>query len=341
MMLIDFENHFYDKSTIGAMETREGFPCYDPQAELIHWTKNISMPQKVILPKLLEIGADRIAMMDKLNIAMAVISTAQGVEDLDPGEAVELCRKTNDAVYRLTQEFPGRYLGSAILPVKDVQAAEDELVRCVQELGFVAWHTHSNYGNESAEAKKFLRLFKKAAQLNVYVYLHPGLPQSDAFAGYGFTFAGPGVGFTVDTMTTALKLISEGVFDEVPETKLLMGHLGEGIPFLLDRIDNRFHFIPNPNLKNQQKPSYYFKHNIMVTTSGNMSPEAFRCTRDVLGIDNILFGSDYPFEAAEDMVTFVEGLPLSVADRAKLYYKNAERLGIYLPGTCTATASAT
>jgi len=329
MKLIDFENHFYAPDTIEAMEARQGYPKYDPAADLIHWTRDISMPQRVLLPKLLDVGKNRLALMDELGIQSAVISTAQGVEDIAPVEGIELARKTNDVVYRMTQEYPRRYLGSAILPVRDVGAAVCELERCVRELGFVAWHTHSNYGDASPEGERFLPLFKKAAELGVYIYLHPALPLSDACAGYGFTFAGPGLGFTVDTMTTVLKLIVCGVFDEVPETRLLLGHLGEAIPFLLDRIDNRLNFLPNDRLKNREKPSYYFKNNIMVTTSGNMSPAAFRCTMDVLGIENILFGSDYPFEDAGDMVKFVEALQISETERGLLYYKNAERLGIY------------
>ena len=138
--------------------------------------------------------------------------------------------------------------------------------------------------------------------------------------------AGPGAGFTVDTMLTILKLIGNGVFDKVPETKMLVGHLGESIPFLMDRIDNRMNFLPNPALKNEREPSYYFKHNIQVTTSGNMSPEAFECTKKVFGIDNIMFGSDYAFEDPGEMVSYVTNLNLTQFERELLYYKNAEKL---------------
>jgi len=330
MKLIDFEHHFYDHSTIEAMERRKGYPHYDRQADVIHWNELIKMPQGPLLKRLLDIGDERVKMMDKLGISTAIISTAQGVEDLDPSESVELAKKTNNTIYELTKRYPGRFLGSAILPVRDVKAACNELERCVSELGFVCWHTHSNYGPDaSPEQEEYLPLFQKAAELGVFIYLHPTLPHFGGLGQYGFTLAGPGAGFTVDTMLAVLKLIVSGVFDKVPETRLLLGHLGEAIPFLLERIDNRINFLPNPSLKNRENPSYYFKNNIMVTTSGNMSKEAFKCTQDVLGIENILFGSDYPFESAEDIVNFVNSLPLTSEEREMLYYRNAEKLGIY------------
>ncbi|MGI6334370.1 MAG: amidohydrolase family protein [Saccharofermentanales bacterium] len=328
MKKIDFENHFYDISTIDGMAKREIFPKYDRERDVIHWNSKVEMPQGILLKKLLDIGEGRLQLMDAYKIDTAIISTAQGVEDLAPVESIDLCRKTNDAVYALTQEYPGRYLGSAILPVKDVKAAEAELERCIKELGFVCWHTHSNYAGAAPFEDRFRPLFRKAAELGVFVYLHPGFPESESLHDFGFTFGGPAAGFTVDTMLSILKMIVSGLFDELPTLKVILGHLGEAIPFLLDRIDNRMNFLPNPALKNQQKPSYYFHNNIMVSTSGNMSPAAFRCTQDVLGIQNIVFGSDYPFESLPDMVNFVDSLPISDEERAMVYSGNAARLGI-------------
>jgi predicted TIM-barrel fold metal-dependent hydrolase len=328
MRRIDFENHFYDISTINAMAARPSYPRYDPDSNAIHWNDRVSMPQGPLLGKLLDAGENRLQLMDDLKIDTAVISTSQGVEELDPAESIELCRRTNDAVGVLTRRYPGRFLGSAILPVKDVAAASAELERCVKELGFVCWHTHSNYSGASPHEDRFRPLFKKASDLGVFVYLHPGFPEDSSLSEFGFTFGGPGAGFTVDTQVAILKMIVSGLFDELPDLKVVLGHLGEAIPFLLDRIDNRMNFLPNPKLRNQQKPSFYFKNNIMVSTSGNMSRAAFRCTMDVLGIENIVFGSDYPFEDIREMVRFVDELPITDAERALVYGGNAARLGI-------------
>ena len=326
MNQIDLEHHFYDQSTIDAMAARKGYPNYDPEKDVINWFETLAMPQGKLLTNLLDVGDNRIAMMDKLGITTAVLSVSQGVEDVDPAEGIELARKSNDAAYALTQKYPGRFLGSAILPTKDVDAAIKELERCVKELGFVAWHTHSNLRGASLEEERFLPIFEKAAELGVYIYLHPNLPDLPQLYQYGFAFSGPGAGFTVDTMLTILKLIVKGVFDKVPETRLVLGHLGESIPFLMDRIDNRMNFLPNQPLYNKEKPSYYFKHNIQVTTSGNMSPEAFECTKKVFGIENIIFGSDYAFENPAEMVEYVTKLDLTQEEREMLYYKNAEKL---------------
>ena len=202
-------------------------------------------------------------------------------------------------------------------------AAERELERCVKEYGFVSWHTHSNYGNTAPDDPRYLPLFRKAAELGVYVYLHPQLPEGSRYAGYGFTFGGPGLGFTVDTVTTLLRMVVSGLFDEIPPPAGT-GTPGRGASLLLDRIENWIKFLPNPAIRCRRPLRYYFQHNIWVTTSGNMSPEAFRCTQDVLGMEHILFASDYPYESVEDMMAFADSL--NEADYARLYYQNAEAL---------------
>lgn len=329
MKRIDLENHFYDQSLIDALAAQATPPCYDPNADVIHWSDNVSMPQGKLLQILLEVGEGRLALMDKLGITQAVLSCSPGAEQLPVSQSIAACKATNTALYQLTQRYPDRYLGSAILPVSDIDAALEELERCVKEYGFVSWHTHSNYGDTAADDPRYRPLFKKAAELGVYVYLHPQMPQGARYEGYGFTFAGPGLGFTVDTTTTLMRMVVSGLFDEIPNLKVVLGHLGEGLPFLLDRIENRIKFLPNPSIKCSHDLGYYFQNNIWVTTSGNMSSQAFQCAKDVLGIDRILCGTDYPFEAADDMMAFLKGLPLSQEESEKLFFRNAETaLGI-------------
>ncbi|MCL1896289.1 MAG: amidohydrolase family protein [Clostridiales bacterium] len=326
MKLIDLENHFYDSATVEAMANRKGFPRFDKEEKVIRWTEKITMSFDILHDRLLDIGEGRLSTMDRVGISTAVISPSQSLEELDPRESIPLTTSNNDTAYELTQRYPGRFFGSAALPVKDVGAACKELERCVKELGFVCWHTHSNYTDANVSEERFIPIFEAAADLGVYVYLHPTLPDYAGLDDYGFTLAGPAAGFTVDTMITTLKLIASGLFDRVPKTKLVLGHFGEAIPFLLDRIDNRISFIPNPKLKNKRKPSDYFRDNIYVTTSGNMSPAAFRCTRDVLGIEKIIFGSDYPYDDIDAMTSFVKALDLTDEERDMLFFGNAEKL---------------
>jgi predicted TIM-barrel fold metal-dependent hydrolase len=322
------EHHFWDAATVEAMSEKKGtgFPYYDKSAAAIVWAEGVTMPFDALREKIMDTGGGRIAALDGVGISTAVLSASQALEELPSDESIPLAQKNNDTIYKMTQDCPGRYLGSASLPVKDVGAACKELTRCVKDLGFVAWHTHSNYVDEDASHERFIPIFETAAELGVYVYLHPTIPLGQGMEKYGFTFMGPAFGFTADTMQTCLKLVVSGLFDRVPQTRLVMGHFGEAIPFLLDRIDNRMNFVPNPMLKNKRKPSDYFRDNIYVTTSGNMSPAAFRCTRDVLGIEKIIFGSDYPYEAIGAMADFVKNLDVTDGERELLFHKNAERL---------------
>lgn len=328
MKRIDFENHFFDPSAIQAFAARDSYPIYREDENIIRWADGVDMPVAKLLPLLLDVAERRVQAMDEAGITTAMLSSAPGLEDLDAATSVEVCRQTNDAMAEAMYQYPGRFIGNAILPVMDLPAALAEMERCVKKLGFVGWLTHSNYGDSNLSESEYRPLIHKAAELGIFIYLHPQLPAQTTYHDYGFTFGGPALGFTVDTMTTILKLIVSGALDEDPGLTVLLGHFGEAMPFLLDRIDNRLGFIPNEKLKNKHAPSYYFKNNIMVTTSGNMSPAAFRCTKEVLGIDRILFGSDYPFENAAEMGRFVDELELSREDRDKLNWKNAEALGI-------------
>lgn len=326
MLKIDLENHFYDGSVIRALELRKKPPFYDRESDQIQWTDSVRMPQGILLERLLDVGENRIKLMDAEGIDKAVLSCSPGPEQLDIEESISVCKNTNDALAAVIKKYPDRFYGSAILPVHDVDAACKELERCVKELGFVAWHTHSNYGMDAPDQETYRPIFKKAADLGIYVYLHPQLPEGGRMEDFGFTFAGPGLGFTVDTVTTIMRMIVSGLFDEIPGLKVVLGHLGEGLPFLLDRIDNRISFLPNPNIKCRHDVSYYFKNNIWVTTSGNMSPEAFACAKKVLGMDHILFGSDYPYENVHDMMEFLKGIPLNVRENEQLYYDNANNI---------------
>jgi len=330
MKRIEFENHFYDACFYDSLKKRNSPPYYRKDTDIITWTNDLKVPQGRVTDLLLDIGEGRLKYMDELGIDLAVLSCSPGVEQLDAPDSIEVCRKTNNALFELTKRYPGRFLGSAILPVKDVAAACAELERCVKDLGFVGWQAHSNFGKDAApDDAAFRPVFKKAAELGVYVYLHPQLSEYSRLEGYGFPLAGSGLGFTLDCIITTTRMIFSGLFDELPGLTVILGHLGECFPFMLERMDNRIGMYKNPLLKNKHNPSYYFKNNILVTTSGNMSKAAFYCTRDILGIDRILFATDHPYENIYDMVAFVNEIPLTGQEREAVFYKNAaEKLNI-------------
>ncbi len=330
MKKIDLENHYLIPAAIDAFTARTKPPYFDPKTKFIVATEHSRNPIVIVYDKLLDIADLRIAQMDKYGIDTAVLSCSAGVEQLDEDVSIDICRRSNDAVYEAIQKYPGRFLGSAILPVANADAACKELERCVKELGFVSWHTHSNYGDTYPDNPRYREIFKKAADLNAYVYLHPNVSTMPQLEEFGFAITGATLGFTLDTVISICRLIFLGVFDEIPNLTAMLGHLGETLPFLLERMDNRYELLKmsgNKSLKNEFAPSHYFRTGrILVTTSGNMSKEAFQCTKDVLGIDHILFGSDYPYEPFGDITEFLDTVPLTAIERDKLFFKNAEKL---------------
>ncbi len=329
MKKIDLEQHFYDTCILDVLEKRKVPPCYDTKTQVFEFTQFDKISAAAVMPLLLDIAESRLKQMDQLGIDMAVLSCSPGPEQFDIQESIDACSKVNDALGAIIKKYPGRFFGSATLPVKDPEAACKELERCVKQYGFVSWHTHSNYLDSFPDDSTYRPIFKKASDLGVYVYLHPTYPNTSRLAGFGPTFSGAGLGYTIDTMITLCRLIVSGIFDEMPNLKICTGHLGEALPFLLERIDNRLKFVITPLIVMKKSMKYYFKNNVFITTSGNMSMEAFQCAKNVLGIDNIMYGSDYPYEPFNDMIEFLASIPMTEEEREKLYYKNAiNKLGI-------------
>ena len=330
MKKIDLENHFYNQFSVDVLQGREGkgYPYWDAKTNAVWFMEQVSMDHTVLGPKLCDFAEKRIPEMEKLEIEKAVISLAPGIDILPAGESVEACRKANDALYELTQRYP-QLIGSAILPVFDAKAAVVELDRCVNDLGFKMWQAHSNIAGHHHDEEQFRPIWKKLEELGIFVYLHPNYnPLNDMFNDYGYPMAGPGLGFTADTSGAIIRIMLSGMLDEMPNLQIVLGHFGEALPFLMERLDNRMAMLPEPKQLNEQKPSYYFGHNIKVTTSGNTSIPAFACTRAAIGMDNILLGTDHPFESMTECIEYLEKCPMSVEDRKRLYYKNAEKLGL-------------
>ena len=329
MRIIDLEHHFYTQHFLDAASGRQDPPSYDPETKAVCYTKGIWMPlgKGPLLDALLDLSEKRIALMDAAGIDTAVLECSPGAEEIPGEEGIRLCRDINQTVFELTQIYPGRFLGAAVLPVFEPEAAVKELEHCVRDYGFVIWHTHSNYGNAWPDDEAFRPILKKAAELGTPVYIHPSMPDNPRINSLGVVMSAAGLGFTLDTMTTISAFMSRGVLDEIPGLKLICGHFGEALPFLMERMDSFLGFIGvEPLRTNQQVPSYYFRNNIWVTTSGNYLKEAFTLTKNVLGIDHILVGTDHPYGPMKKETDFLAGLDLTDEEREKLYYKNAESL---------------
>lgn len=337
---IDFEAHFVTASYVRAMEENPGYPRYllDEQTgnRQLRYTEDVGEPLgDALLDRLLDVGEQRLAQMDAAGIDVQVLSlTSPGIEQFEPAKGTALATRINDELASVIERHPDRYLGFAALAPHDPRAAAAELERAVKQLGFKGWKTHSNYGGTYLDDERYLPILEKAAELDVPIYLHPTTPAMPALRKYGFALAGAPFGFGIEASVCMMRLVYSGVFDRYPGLRILLGHLGEGLPFLMQRIDFAYvrpWFDPalRPSLK--KNPSDYLRDNVLVTTSGNYLPAAFMCTLETMGSDRMLLATDYPYEDAGECVQFLEALPIAQEDRDKIYNGSAARMGIPAP----------
>lgn len=338
MKTIDFENHFGTPEWADALTTNPGYPRLEKSAEgnlrLCYRAEAREPFPETLLAKQLDIGEGRVAAMDACGIDLAVLSlVAPGAEHFEPALGTQVARKANDRLAEAIARHPDRFRGYAALAPKDVDAAVAELERAVKELGLQGWKTHCNYGDSYLDERRYWPLLAKAEELGVPIYLHPTVAMIKEFWTYGISLAGPSFGFGMETALVAMRLILSGAFHAFPRLKVILGHYGEGLPFLLHRIDwlhDRPHAKEDKGavVELKRKPSNYLRENFMVTTSGNYLEAAFRCTRDALGIGNIMLGTDYPFDNPKECFAFLDSLGLSEEERFALYQGNAAKVGI-------------
>jgi 2,3-dihydroxybenzoate decarboxylase len=287
-----------------------------------------------VVSRLNDFGEQRLQAMDRAGIARSVLSLAgPGVQvERDPATAVRNARSANDFLAREIQRRPDRYSGLAHLPMQDARAAADELQRAVRELGccgaMINGHTNGRYLDDSALDP----FWERAAALGAPIYLHPADPPAlfPALAGHrGLRRAT--WEWTLETGTHALRLVFGGTFDRFPRARLVLGHMGETLPYLLWRFDSRAKLY---GVKLARNPSDYIRDNIVVTTSGMCSAEPLNCAIAALGHKSVMFAADYPFESAEEAGHFIDNVPLSDDVRADICFKNAEMFfGLNKTGT--------
>jgi len=282
-----------------------------------------------IIAENLDLGASRIAHMDAAGVDVQVLSFGSpGPQGFAADVAIPMARDANDRLFEATRKYPGRFYGFAALPTADPLAAASELERCVGRLGFKGAMIHGHQQGEFLDAPKYRPLWKTAEKLGVPVYLHPALPHPQVvkayFDGYEELARAPW-GFAIDTSSHFLRLVFSGLFDECPKLKIILGHLGEGIPFAMHRLDT--HARAAAERRGLKKsPLQYFKDNLLVTTSGNWYEPAFVCTLLAMGIDSMLFDIDWPYESNKVGMVFFNKLSLSDGDKHKLAHGNAEKL---------------
>jgi len=285
-----------------------------------------------IIARLEDLGEERLKAMDDAGVDLQVLSHAQpSTQKFDPETAVRLAREANDRLHRSIQANPQRFAAFGILPTPDPKAAAEELERIVTKLDFKGAMVHGLTHGRFLDEKQFWPIFERAQALDVPIYLHPGKPSDVVIDAYYKDYAkdyphilGAGWGYTVEAATQAVRLVLSGALDAYPKLKFILGHFGEGLPFLLWRIDYSF---SRPGNKPGLKFRDLFTEHFYVTTSGNFSDTALLCTVQEMGVDRILFSIDYPFVPNEpNWINWLHRVALSADDRAKIMGGNAERL---------------
>ena len=280
--------------------------------------------------RLVNLGEGRLQDMDETGMDMHVISlTSPGVQVFDGEVAAELAQDANDHLANAVRAHPSRFAGLAAIAPQLPEVAAQELERAIDQLGLCGVIINSHTKGEYLDDTKYWPILEAAESLRAPIYLHPRTPAPsmiEPYLDYGLYFAG--WGFAVETSLHAMRLIMSGVFDRYPELKIILGHMGEGLPFWLDRIDNRYLLQVKIGAVPEMKrlPSEYFRKNFVITTAGMTYAAPLKLSLEMLGPEKILFAADYPYEDMAEAVQFMNTVDVSEAVRQQIFHENAEAL---------------
>ncbi|HEV7715331.1 MAG TPA: amidohydrolase family protein [Steroidobacteraceae bacterium] len=297
---------------------------YDPDV----WLAGMQTDGGTVSRRLLDLADERLGIMDKSGVSMAVLAmTSTGVQQFEADRAAKIAESGNDQLAEAIKRHPHRYAGLATIPVQDPQRAVKELERAITKLKLNGVMINSHTNGEYLDEKKYWPILEAAAGLDATVYIHPRAPAPAMAAPYRkYQLEHAIWGYAVEVGLHAVKLIMSGVFDQYPNLKVVIGHMGENIPYALYRMDwmhGHFNF-DRPKLK--LTPSEYFRQNFMITTSGvNWVPALEMCIK-VLSADNIMWAVDYPYQETAEATQWLNDAPISEADKEKIFHRNAERV---------------
>jgi predicted TIM-barrel fold metal-dependent hydrolase len=297
--------------------------------------------------RLVDLHDLRLPEMDKYGIELMIMSlhnpAVQGIPE--PAKAVAMARRVNDTLAAAVAKRPDRFAGFATLPMQDPDAAIVELTRCIKDLGFKGAMVNgfSQVGTPDKvvylDDLRYRPFWAKVEELNVPLYLHPRdpLPNREPIYEGHFWFMGSAWAFGVETAMHALRLMGSGLFDHYPKLNIILGHLGEGIPYSVWRLDHRISRTPR-NIPAKRKMAEYLESNFYLTVSGDFRTPTLIDAMLEVGADRILFSVDYPFETVEEACTWFDALHISERDKQKIGRLNSAAL-FNLKGT-TATKGA-
>jgi 2,3-dihydroxybenzoate decarboxylase len=287
--------------------------------------------------RLLDFHDQRLRLMDASGVEIMIASlNAPAIQGIpDSKRAAEVARQANDVLAQEVAKHLDRFVGIAALPMQDPDLAIAELERCIRLLGFkgalVNGYSQAENSNKPIhyDLPQYRPFWRALAALDVPFYLHPRPPMpgvSLLYDGHPWLF-GPTWSFAAETGLHAMRLVGSGLFDEFPTLKIILGHLGEGLPFFIWRIDNRNNWMKAPHKYAAKKPvADYFRSNFYITTSGHFStPALLNCIAEI-GADRVMYSVDYPFEDFSDAADWFDHAEISESDRRAIGRTNAMRL---------------
>jgi uncharacterized protein len=297
---------------------------------------SVPEPMRAIRDKLLDLGDARIAAMDDGGITLQVLSlAAMGIDDLAPANQTAVFHDVNDELAAAVQAHLDRFAAFATPALKEPAAAVKELERCIRDLGFKGLYVNGTTEGKFLDAPEFFPLLEAAEALNVPLYLHPAPPPAVVQSSYysdlpgdtGMLLSIAGWGWHAELGLHLLRLIVSGVFDRLPNLQVIVGHMGEGVPYALAR-SNGILSAAAKNLKRSVTETILAQ--VHITTSGYFTRPPFDCARQVLGLDHLMYSVDYPFSPntrGRDFLATLQSEPaLSTAEMEALTHGNAERL---------------
>ena len=316
----------------GKVAVEEHFVCPEHEEYVSRAWMSPEMHRRMI-SRLSEVGEQRLEQMDRAGIEVAVLSlVTEGVQaETDPAKAAAKAARANDVLAEIVEREPRRFRGFAALALHEVDVAVKELERAVRDLGFVGvcvngYTSTAEGAGAYYDHPRFADLWRCVEELRVPLYLHPRYPlpsQRGIYAGRE-ELLGSTWGFGVETATHALRLITSGLFDRFPGATVILGHLGETLPFALHRMQGRMKALRGSALA---KPvARYLQEHFYVSTSGNFHTPSLLGALLELGADRVLFAVDYPFEEMEEASAWFDAVPISPADRDKIGSTNARGL---------------
>lgn len=325
-MSIDFQAHVFPQEYADVLTQVRGFPRgrFEQGKLVVDYGHGMVDQRHKILSKLQDLD-ERLECMDSLGIQTQVLTVAiPGSNAGNRAQSVRLSRAVNNFISSAVRKYRGRFLGLASLPLLNQRDAISELERAINSLEFVGVEIYSNMRGRPIDDRMFWKIYEKMEDLGVGLYIHPTTPymaKEDLLKDYHLW--GPSFGYTFDTALAILRFINSGVMEEFKKLKVMIGHLGETLPYIIDRIDWAYTRFPDLSANLKRKPHEYLL-DMYVDTAGIFSGPSLECALKVLNHDKLVLGTDYPFEDIQKAVSFVKDSRISKHLKKKILVDNGK-----------------